>query len=124
MDDFKSDPEFNSGIAYLESLRRLMDYFHFAMAQNDYNVASELIIQIYSELYGRMARVKETTMIKECDILEQNIMRLLQHNATNPLHTYQIKSYLNQFFKYLNKCAHDLGLIMPDKDGAKLALQG
>jgi len=109
------DPQFNSGLAYLELFHTFMQRFHSVMQSNAFSEAMDSLISARILLSGRLRKhkkVSEETRLKDLETECKNLVFGVRADS------YLVKNKLWSFCEEIEACAHREGLRMPDKDGS------
>lgn len=106
------EPEFNSGIAYLERIDNLIRQCHNANVEGDYSKFFSTLTSLFTEIDPRMIDDDVTTS----ELLEKNCFKLVSNISPDPSYNHLfLRNKLLSWFRFLNRTAHKLKLIMPDK---------
>jgi hypothetical protein len=115
-----NQPEFNSGIAYLERIHLLMIAAHRSSINKDYQGQHLVLNQLFIEILPRLIMNKRTGEIKEIKDIRKACNSLVSQRKIN---THSASMKLIEFFEKLNCLVHQEGLVMPNKDRVSSILQ-
>ena len=115
IDNPSPSPEFNSGIAYLETIDLLQKAIHRQNNSKDYDGMYQTLLSLQIEIMGRVKSKKLTKIIDLLKPLEKNCTILIMNKG-------RVKEMilfynLLKWWEALTIIRHDLGLVMPDKGG-------
>lgn len=116
-----TDPEFNSGIAYLQRIHNLILYYQISIKEGDLDGAYNYAKEWHNEIYPRMKKEQRAKLeIKEKKTDGLYIMPSRTSATKKSIYLQLLRDYTRE----LHVISHELKLVMPNKQGAHSALLG
>jgi hypothetical protein len=100
------DPQFNSGVAYLQRINTIMNSYVVAYANSDFEKAMSLCEVLYSELYPRL---------KKEERLSFSGMELRARQSFLTKNPGVVKMNIRSYYNELNSSCNALGLLLQEK---------
>jgi len=100
------DPQFNSGVAYLQRINTIMNSYVVAYANADLEKAMSLCEVLYSEIYPRLSKEQR---------VEFNKMEVKARQSFVTKQVGVIKMNIRSYYNELNLSCNSLGLLLQEK---------
>lgn len=121
----QGEPLFNSGLAYLERMHKLAEWYHQAMMMQNYEMALQALSGLLSEASPRLTQEEYESL---------NNLRSIAMGMFSTIHSarpgsklaispHMLQGAMNRLFEGTNRALHAHGLVMPNKDDVTSALK-